>query len=237
MDKYSCFEELSAHEARGSGYEIRWRRGRSGIAVLSIHGGGIEPGTSEIADAIADADHSFYTFRGMKRSGNRDLHITSTTFDEPSALEIVRCSETIISIHGSREEEEVVHVGGLDSGLRQCIEARLLLAGFKIPPESWSFYPESGDRYPVSCTTASAEKLKRSFPMEMRLKGLDKRNICNRSRRAGGVQLEISRGLRAAVLRSLSNGADTAPGTLPLFIQAVREAIRPLEVPIPAVTR
>ena len=70
----------------------------------------------------------------------------------------------------------------------------------------------------------------------MRLRGLDKRNICNRSRRARGVQLEISKGLRARLFRSLSNGAGTAPGTFPWFIQAVREAIEPFKIPIEADT-
>ncbi len=235
MDKYACFEELSAHEARGSDYEVSRRHGRSGIAVLSIHGGRIEPGTSEIADAIAGGDHSFYTFRGLKQSGNRDLHITSTTFDEPSALEIVCRSETIISIHGSRGEEEVVHVGGLDSELRQCIEVKLHLAGFKTRPGPLSFYPVSGDRDQASCTTATAEGVKDPFRMGMRSRGVDERNICNRSRRARGVQLEISKGLRATLFRSYSNGAGAASGTFPWFIQAVREAIEPFRIPIETV--
>ena len=237
MDKYSCFEELSAHEARGSDYEVLRRHGTSGIAVLSIHGGGIEPGTSEIADAIAGADHSFYTFRGIKQSGNRDLHITSTTFDEPSALEIVCRSDTIISIHGSSGQEEFVHAGGLDSELRRCIEAKLRLAGFKTPPGPWSLYPESEDRHPASCTAATAEELRKPFRMEMRLRGLDKRNICNRSRRARGVQLEISKGLRTTLLRSLFNGAGAASESFPWFIQAVREAMEPFKIQIETVTR
>jgi phage replication-related protein YjqB (UPF0714/DUF867 family) len=237
MDKYSCFEELSAHEAKGFDYEVRRRRGRSAIAVLSIHGGRIELGTSEIADAIAGADHSFYTFRGIKRSGNRDLHLTSTTFDEPSALEIVCRSETIISIHGITGQEELVQVGGLDSELRRCIEAKLRLAGFKAPAGSWSFYRKSEDGRPVSCTTATAEEPEKPFRIEMRLRGLDKRNICNRSRRARGVQLEISKGLRATLLRSLSDGAGTASESFPWFIQAVREAMEPFKIQFETATR
>jgi phage replication-related protein YjqB (UPF0714/DUF867 family) len=69
----------------------------------------------------------------------------------------------------------------------------------------------------------------------MRLKGLDKRNICNRSRRARGVQLEISEGLRARLLRSRSKGS-TDPRSFPWFVQAVREAIEPFKIqpkPIP----
>jgi len=58
----------------------------SGIAILSIHGGDIEPGTTRIANAIAGWDHSFYTFEGIKTARNLSLHITSTRFDEPSAM-------------------------------------------------------------------------------------------------------------------------------------------------------
>ncbi|MGA2227486.1 MAG: poly-gamma-glutamate hydrolase family protein, partial [Syntrophobacteraceae bacterium] len=164
MGKYSCFEHLSANESRGADYEVSLRHGSSGIAVVSIHGGAIEPGTSEVAEAVAGADHSFYTFRGVKKAGNKGLHITSTLFDEPDALEIVLRSETIVSIHGCSEAEEVVHVGGIDFRLRECIEERLREAGFKA----------------LNNKSAS-------------LRGQDRRNICNRCRRGMGVQLEISK--------------------------------------------
>jgi phage replication-related protein YjqB (UPF0714/DUF867 family) len=207
MGKYSCFEHLRANESRGADYEVRRRHGSSGIAVISIHGGAIEPGTSEVAEAVAGADHSFYTFIGMKKAGNEDLHITSTTFDEPDALEIVRRSETVISIHGCSEEEEVVHVGGTDFRLRECIEERLRQAGFKTPRGAWS------------------------------LRGLDKCNICNRCRRGMGVQLEISKGLRARMFGDLSYGTGIQCGrTFHEFIHAVRKAIEPFKIPIEAVT-
>jgi len=196
MGKYSCFEHLSANESRVADYEVRHRHGSSGIAVISIHGGAIEPGTSEVAEAIAGAEHTFYTFKGIKKAGNKDLHITSTLFDEPDVLEIVRRSETIISIHGCSEVEEVVHVGGIDFRLRECIEARLRQAGFMTPREALS------------------------------LKGLDKRNICNRCRRGMGVQLEISKGLRARMFRDISYETGLpCGGTFEAFIRAVRKAI------------
>ncbi|MGA2940263.1 MAG: poly-gamma-glutamate hydrolase family protein [Syntrophobacteraceae bacterium] len=208
MGKYSCFEHLRANESSGADYEVRRRHGSSGIAVISIHGGAIEPGTSEVAEAVAGADHSFYAFRGMKKDGNKDLHITSTLFDEPDALEIVRSSETVISIHGCSEAEEVVHVGGIDFRLRECIEERLRQAGFKTPRGAWS------------------------------LRGLDKRNICNRCRRGMGVQLEISKGLRARMFGDLSYGTCLqCGGTYHEFIQAVRKAIEPFKIPVEAVTR
>jgi phage replication-related protein YjqB (UPF0714/DUF867 family) len=195
MDKYSGFEHLSANESRGVDYEVRLRHGSSGIAVISIHGGAIEPGTSEIAEAVAGTDHTFYTLKGIKKTANRDLHITSTLFDEPTAVKIVRRAETTISIHGCSEEEEVVYVGGTDSRLRECIEEKLRQAGFK----ALGGRPNSSGR--------------------------DKRNICNRSRRGMGVQLEISKGLRVRMLGGLSHVRDPACGIFDEFVHAVREAI------------
>ena len=196
-DKYSCFEHLSANESRGADYEIVRRLGTSGIAVIGIHGGDIEPWTSEIAEAIAGPDHSFYTLKGLKKTANSDLHITSTRFDEPEALEIVSRSKTVISIHGSSEEEEFVLVGGIDTTLSRCIEAKLQQAGFK---------------------TSRTKKDGKSG----NLGGRDKRNICNRSVRAMGVQLEISKGLRARLFR---HGEAEAGRALLDFVRAVREAV------------
>jgi phage replication-related protein YjqB (UPF0714/DUF867 family) len=208
MGKYSCFEHLSANESRGADYEVSLRHGSSGIAVVSIHGGAIEPGTSEVAEAVAGADHSFYTFRGVKKAGNKGLHITSTLFDEPDALEIVLRSETIVSIHGCSEAEEVVHVGGIDFRLRECIEERLREAGFKA----------------LNNKSAS-------------LRGQDRRNICNRCRRGMGVQLEISKGLRARMFGDFSYGTGLqCGGTFHGFIQAVRKAIDQFKISIEAVT-
>ena len=93
MDNYRHFEQLREFEKEGVDFRIRWRVENSGIAILSIHGGDIEPGTSEIGDAIAGKDHTFYTFEGIKRAGNRKLHLTSTVFNEPIGLEIVCLSE------------------------------------------------------------------------------------------------------------------------------------------------
>jgi len=42
--------------------------------------------TSTIAVAIAANDYCLYRFEGRKRRENRDLHVTSTHFDEPEGL-------------------------------------------------------------------------------------------------------------------------------------------------------
>ena len=52
-DKYRDFEDLAQHETSGIDFRIRVRRATDAFAVVAPHGGGIEPGTSEIAEAIA----------------------------------------------------------------------------------------------------------------------------------------------------------------------------------------
>ena len=69
--------------------------------ITAIHGGGIEGGTSEVALAVAGYHpatfltatdalglHDFWMFEGLLSSGNTRLHVTSTNYDEPIALEL-----------------------------------------------------------------------------------------------------------------------------------------------------
>lgn len=202
MDIYTSFENLQQNEKEGTDYRIRWRTGSSGIAILSIHGGEIEPGTTRIANAIAGWEHSFYSFEGIKAGGNFALHITSTRFDEPIAMEVVCQSDIIISIHGSAGKLPAVHLGGLDEELKRQIMGELNGAGFHV----------------TGCKT-------------LPYGATDQKNICNLCGRGMGVQLEISRGLRAMMFRDLTPKGRRHPTTLfDSFINAVRKAIAPFGV-------
>ena len=81
-DKYANLTVLVSSESTDA-YSKSTRNGGSRVAVAAPHGGGIEPGTSEVALAIAGADLSYYLFEGRKAEGNGDLHVTSTNFDDP----------------------------------------------------------------------------------------------------------------------------------------------------------
>ncbi len=129
---YHSFKELALSEVEGVDYRIRFRQGISQIAIMAIHGGGIEPGTTEIAQAIAGDLHSFYSFSGSKVHGNFDLHITSRRFDEPQGLAIAKQSNTIISIHGCGDRDLMILMGGKDIALRKKIGASLQKAGFQV---------------------------------------------------------------------------------------------------------
>ena len=124
-DTYPNFATLEQHERAGIDYGVLVRREEPAFAIIAPHGGGIEPGTSEIADAIACQRWSFYAFEGLKRSGNRVLHITSTCFDEPMCLILLGDTNRVVTIHGEESDDdgEGVFVGGLDDDLGTSIGA------------------------------------------------------------------------------------------------------------------
>ena len=132
MESYHFFKALALNETREKDYRVRKRYGKSGIAVMAPHGGGIEPGTTEIAEAIAGEDHTFYTFSGLKKKNNAILHITSNQFDEPIGLKIANSANIILTIHGCKENETIVFLGGRDQQLKDRIQKALLEANVPV---------------------------------------------------------------------------------------------------------
>ena len=130
--RYDSFRHLRLDQKKGVDYNIRTRRGKSGITVMAIHGGGIEPGTTEIAEAIADRRHGFYTFSGLKPSGNFRLHITSTCFDEPQGIGLAEKSQTVVVIHGCADPDPIVYIGGRHAALKEKIGVSLKDAGVRV---------------------------------------------------------------------------------------------------------
>jgi phage replication-related protein YjqB (UPF0714/DUF867 family) len=201
-DKYPDFDTLSANEIAGKAYRIAVRRAAARFALAAIHGGGIEAGTSELADAVAGDDLSFYSFEALKTSGNRDLHITSAHFDEPMCLTICGASETVITLHGEHTEAdgEGVFLGGLDEKLGATIQQALEDNGFTV----------------------------RKHP-DPKLQGREARNICNRGQSGIGVQLELSRTVRKEMFASLSREGRKHPtARFFSFVDAMRTALESL---------
>jgi phage replication-related protein YjqB (UPF0714/DUF867 family) len=56
--KFLSFEELQKNETAGVDYRILARQSSTSFALCAPHGGGIEEGTSEIAEAIAGEEFS-----------------------------------------------------------------------------------------------------------------------------------------------------------------------------------
>ena len=165
-DRYKSFSELAASERLDIDYRIRALDRGSDALILAPHGGWIEPKTSDIAEAIAGTDLSFYAFEALRNGPHGDYHITSHCFDEPTAVALVGKSSTSVAIHGRRHDgTDAVWLGGRDTRLRESVGISLQEAGF------------------------GAE-------INRRLPGLDEANICNRTRSRMGVQLELSPRLR-----------------------------------------
>jgi phage replication-related protein YjqB (UPF0714/DUF867 family) len=167
--------------------------------IMAPHAGEIEPGTSEIALAIAGKEFSYYLFEGIKGAGNSELHITSTSFNEPRALQMAADTESVVTIHGEGSEDEIVYIGGRDKHLKSHIGDSLKNAGFEVA--------------------------KHNNP---KLQGTSPANICNRSASNSGVQLELGKGLRRKFFRSLtSDGRTQITEQLAIFSSAVRQGLDP----------
>jgi phage replication-related protein YjqB (UPF0714/DUF867 family) len=134
-DKYPNFEMLR-RAVRADDFRIDCYFRPSTVAIIAPHGGKIEPWTSAIATAIAADDYCLYCFEGRKRRENRDLHITSTHFDEPQCLTLVSGCDQVVAVHGCEGDEQVVYVGGLDQYLRESIRDHSLVVGLSTQADS-----------------------------------------------------------------------------------------------------
>lgn len=176
-DRYHSYAEIAQNEAEGVDYEriLVERPGR--VAILAPHGGGVEPGTSELARAVAYTDFSLYIFESLKADGSQTLHLTSLHFDEPLCIRLVERSPIIVTIHGCNGDPAEVYVGGRNIYLKNRVLEAFLHAGFAA----------------IEDNSHHA--------------GTHPNNICNRGKTGGGVQLEITEGLRREMFSGLTRPA------------------------------
>lgn len=171
-DAYRGFAELAAHTTRAVDYDVVVRaRGRDpAIVVAAPHGGGIEPGSAELAAAIAGADRTLYAFQGLRTRDNDALHLTSARFDEPAALALVTAAEAAVTVHGCRGRRDRVYVGGLNGHLAGRVSQTLARAGFPVtdPPAGLQ------GRKPANLTNRARQagvQLELSWSLRQRLLG------------------------------------------------------------------
>jgi apolipoprotein D and lipocalin family protein len=136
------------------------------MLVLAPHGGRIEPGTAEIARAIAGREFSYAAFLGITPGNNRHLHLTSHRFDEPRILRLCASHDVVLCVHGCRGAGEKAFLGGRDHHLRDRLAQALREDGFHVSTQGHPWPGEEED------------------------------NLCNRGRLRAGVQLELTRELR-----------------------------------------
>jgi phage replication-related protein YjqB (UPF0714/DUF867 family) len=190
---YASFAQLARYEREGTDYQRYWVRRGSPLLIAAPHGGGIEPGTSEVAAALAGESHALYVFEGYKGEENRRLHIASTRFNDPLLDDLLRESEYVAAVHGCREAQPLVYVGGLHESWAEQAVGLLGQAGFSAKRDK----SHHAGRFPS--------------------------NLCNRGRSGIGVQFELSRGLRREMFASLTHTGRQYPTTiLQRFVTALR---------------
>jgi phage replication-related protein YjqB (UPF0714/DUF867 family) len=199
MDTYRNFTALCNSETEGVDFRVRVvQRMGSATVVVAPHGGAIEPGTSEVAAEVAGDDLSLAVFEGIRPvGGNRRLHLTSTNFDEPRCIELVRNADVVVAIHGEASAVSAVFLGGRDKERGARLKNMLKRHGYAVEIHG-----------------------------NTELQGLSAGNICNRGRSGAGVQLELSRGLRRRFFRSLTaEGRKDPTDEFFRFAAAVRQGL------------
>ena len=162
IDKYHKFEQLLLSEKENVDFIRRIKHRNSSWLIAAPHGGGIEPGTSEIANAIAGFTHTLYIFEGIRSSGNNILHITSTQFDDPQLLKLLNSAKSVLALHGCSGNKQIAYVGGLLDEVRDRIIEELNQTGIKAEISS-----------------------------DPSLQGRDVNNICNKGISGKGIQIEL----------------------------------------------
>ncbi|MDR0860716.1 MAG: poly-gamma-glutamate hydrolase family protein [Candidatus Peribacteria bacterium] len=174
VDTYQTLTELSHDHQKGKDFEIlTGNEEHPDIALLAIHGGWIELGTEEIVKALAGDEFAYYIFAGRKPSDNRDLHITTTHFDDPLAQKMVKQAKISLSFHGCSDENcRSIDIGGGNDELTK------------------KFYEH--------CKT-KAESLGIDFTYRQVFPGEEADNIINLN--TTGIQMEIPRWFREKLLQ------------------------------------
>jgi phage replication-related protein YjqB (UPF0714/DUF867 family) len=208
-DLYANYAALAAARQLGVDYRLLVRTPPgSRLAHIAIHGGGIEPGTTEIADYLAGSASRFYSFDSMLADGVTDLSLMATHFDEPQALNLVAAADYVISWHSASGTDPVTYVGGVDTDTAERIKAALTQAGFTV-------------------TSTSAE-----------LNSTDPANIANKGARLMGVTLELSTALVQSFFTDFTRtGRDSGARTTVFYayMTAIQTALNGLDVPGKAV--
>lgn len=202
-DIYPNFNALNQAKKFRSDYKLKLKPGKRTI-YMSPHGGAIEGGCSELAMLSPDPEDAYYLFEATMSSGNGDLHITSTNYDEPNGRRMMKEFDITVAYHGYGDST-LAHtkIGGLDTDLKTYALEELTAAGFSAEIE------------PDTSTIA----------------GLEPTNITNSNKRGKGLQLEMSTAQRSALFGTFTS-AGRKDTILPVFwdyVNAIKRAVERLK--------
>lgn len=176
-DKYATMTQLMSLTTEGTDWKIETNKVTNANTLVSaIHGGGIEPGSSELAKLTSEiSGQNYYSFMGIRSSGNSDLHVTSTRFDEPKLLSMLNVPYTV-AIHGASGSSKIIYLGGADTSNVNIMRDKLTQAGFNV-----QVAPSNIDGSSIT-------------------------NVVNKNTRKKGVQLELTTALRQSLFADNNYG-------------------------------
>ena len=131
---YQDFTELVLHAAKGRDYRLNIVDRKADVTITAVHGGSIEPLTSELAAAIAGEEYNLYELRGLRTRGCELLRVPIQRFNEAQLHALMQRSNIALSIQGTEGGEAAVHLGGRNRWLKRVLGARLQEAGFQVRP-------------------------------------------------------------------------------------------------------
>jgi len=191
--------------------------------IIAPHGGGIEPGTSELCLAVAGYHpatlavppgtgftYDYWMFEGLRASDNRELHVTSTHCDDGVAVSLCAGALNVLALHGCTssqaglpDDAQAVLVGGRNAILKQHLLGEFAAAGLGA----------------VDAVDLDS------------LNGDEPANIANRTLLGMGGHLELTGPLRSAMfgVNTRPQRKDTTTQVFWGFVAACRNALARLE--------
>ncbi|MEE1817183.1 poly-gamma-glutamate hydrolase family protein [Streptomyces sp. SP18ES09] len=214
-------------------------------AILALHGGGIEIGTSELALGIAGYDpgavtapallpatYDYFLFEGLLSTGNKALHVTSRNCDDHVALSLAASHLNVLSLHGCQYDQlgmpepgiwppssdpRLAVVGGLNAEFRAALVREIGAAGIPVVDAFDSRYLDRLQDFNGSHVT----------------------NPCNLTMLRKGAQIEMTTELRQSLFGDSSSRSrraatwDASGGRFEAFRDACRRAIATIEATQP----
>ncbi|MBZ0189676.1 MAG: poly-gamma-glutamate hydrolase family protein [Candidatus Obscuribacterales bacterium] len=131
-DYYPDLYALKANLELGKDYTIVTENRGSVVTVAAPHGGNIEPGTSELARAIADKDFNLFDFVFLRSSHRRRGHVTATNFRDASLARMLAKSRICVAVHRMKDTHKKIYIGGRNQMLKRLAAEHLLAVGFCV---------------------------------------------------------------------------------------------------------
>lgn len=135
-DKFTDLTSLKQQVPR-SAFRVLCLDRKSPVTVMSVHGGFIEPGTSELARFVAGRTYNYFDFQCLRADMAKDMHVTSTRFRDEGLTALLDRSVIAVSIHGmGNQKQPAIWLGGINHRLKEIVYNVLFGKGFPISLEA-----------------------------------------------------------------------------------------------------